>query len=119
MRHSLAHPLAPFVLFSLALAALFSTYLMAGSAPSPTFETLASIFSSWLLALWIVADARRRHDTPCFDFGFFCYLFMPVLVIWHCFWSRGWRGALMLALIAAIWLAPYVIAGAVWQVLYG
>jgi len=113
------HPLAPLLLFSIALTALLATYLLIGFAPSTTFEITASFGWSILLAFWLVADARRRKGVPCFDFGFFCYLFLPVAVPWYCFWSRGWRGALLLATLMCFWLAPYIIASMLWLALYG
>jgi hypothetical protein len=107
----LVHPLAPLLLFSLTLAALLTTYLAAGYAPPATFETVAAACWSFLLALSIVADARRRTGIPCFDFGFFRYVFLPVVVPCYCFWSRGWRGGLTLVAIVGLWLAPYIAAG--------
>jgi hypothetical protein len=111
-------PLAPLFFFSLALTALLSICLVAGFAPSATFELVASISWSLLVAFWVVADARRRKCVPCYDFGMFCYLFLPWVVPWYCFWSRGWRGALTLATILCLWLAPYVVATIVWRILY-
>jgi hypothetical protein len=113
-----AHSLTPLVLFSIALSALLTIHLVAGVAPSITFEIAASFSWSVLLALWIVTDARRQKGIPCFDFGFFCYVFLPVAVPWYCFWSRGWRGAFTLVAIAVLWLAPYIVAGVVWLALY-
>ena len=83
------------------------------------FDLAASFCWSVLLAFWIVADARRRTGVPCFDFGFFCYLFLPVAVPWYCCWSRGLRGLQMLVAIALLWLAPYVVANIVWLAMCG
>jgi hypothetical protein len=113
------HPFAPLVFFSVALTAMLATYLVGGFAPSPTFEMLSTLSWALLLALWVVADARRRKQIPCYDFGFFCYLFLPVLVPGYCFWSRGWRGVLTLVAIATLWLMPYIVATMVWIALYG
>lgn len=92
---------------------------MVGLAPSPTFQVATSFCWSLLLAFWIVADARRRKCVPCFDFGFFCYVFLPIAVPWYCLWSRGPRGVLTLVAFAALWLVPYMIASVVWLALYG
>jgi hypothetical protein len=92
----ITHPLAPLLTFSLALTALLVTYLAVGLAPSPLFQLLASFWWSILLAFWIVADARRKTGVPCFDFGFFCYLFLPVAVPWYCiFVGSGHRSSLV------------------------
>jgi hypothetical protein len=119
MGRFLNYPLAPLLLFSVALTALLVTYLAVGLAPSPTFELVASFCWSILLALWIVGDARRRTGVPCFDFGFFCYLFLPVAVPWYCLWSRGLRGSLTLVAITLLWLVPYIVGSVVWLALYG
>jgi hypothetical protein len=119
MRQLLLHPVAPLLLFSIAMTAVLTTYLAAGLAPSTTFEIVASFSWSLLLALWIIADARRRTGIPCFDFGLFCYAFLPFVLPWYCFWSRGWRGAITLASLAGLWLVPYIVATAIWLVLYG
>lgn len=119
MVKTLFHPLAPLVLFSVALAALLSTYVVVGIAPSEAFALVAGLCWWILVGLWLVADARRRSAIPCFDFGFFCYLFLPVVVPWYCLSSRGRRGILLLATIAGLWLAPYLVAGVVWAALHG
>jgi hypothetical protein len=112
------HRLAPLFLFSLTLTALLTTSLVVGVTPSESFGTLAAILWSLLLAFWLAADFRRWREVPCFDFGFFCYVLLPIAVPMYCFWSRGWRGALLLAAIVGLWLAPYIIATFVWFALY-
>jgi hypothetical protein len=112
------HPLAPLVLFAAVLAATLTGYVVVGVIPSTTFELLTSFGWALLVGLWIVSDARRRECTPCFDFGLFCYMFFPVVVPGYCFWSRGWRGLVMLAVIASTWIVPFIIASVVWMVLY-
>ena len=118
MGKTFVHPLTPLLLFAVALTGMLATYLSLGFVPSTTFEIFAAFCWSLLLAFWVVADARRRTGVPCFDFGFFCYLFLPVVIPWYCFWSRGRRGALTLVVLACLWLAPYVIASIVWAALY-
>ncbi|MCA9235058.1 MAG: hypothetical protein KDA44_06290 [Planctomycetales bacterium] len=113
------HPLAPLVAFALALATLLVAYIAAGYAPSPMFEVLTSVAWGLLLAYWVVTDARRRSITPCFDFGFFCYAFLPLVVPGYCVWSRGWRGGLLILTLAVLWLLPYFAAGLAWSALYG
>jgi hypothetical protein len=53
---------------------------------------------------------------PCFDFGLFAVLFFPVSLLWYCCWSRGWSGLLLLLLIFALWLVPWVLAVLTWIV---
>jgi hypothetical protein len=119
LRYTFLHPLTPLVAFSFVFSALISAYFVAGYTPTDRIQVLGAIIWALLLAWWIVADARRREGIPCFDFGFFCYLFLPVAVPWYCLWSRGWRGVFVLFLLATLWLAPYFIATIVWQLMYG
>jgi hypothetical protein len=112
-------PLAPLLAFSIALAAILTVSLIAGVSLSETSGLIVAFCWSLLVAFWVLADARRRGCVLCFDFGLYCYLFLPCVVPWYCFWSRGWRGALTLSAIVSLWLAPYIIATVVWQVLYG
>jgi len=115
MRHQvLVHPFLPLLLFSVAHAALLTTYIAAGLEPSYTFQIVASLSWTLLVALWIVADARRHPGIPCFDFGFFCYMFLPLAVPWYCIWSRSWRGLLMLITLTALWLGPHFVATMAW-----
>ena len=111
--------LAPLVYFSMALSLFLVAYLADGDTPSERFQVIASFGWSLLLAMWLVADARRHHHTPCFDFGLFCYLFLPLMVPWYCFWSRGRRGAMTLMAIIGLWLAPHLVTAMVWGMLYG
>ena len=104
-------PLVPLLLFSVTLTVLLAAYVVRGVAPSETFEILVAWIWSLLLALWVVTDARRRRSIPCYDFGLFCYLFVLVVAPAYCFWSRGWRGILILLVMAGTWMVPYVIAG--------
>lgn len=113
------HPLWPLVMFTVALSVVFSAYLVAGMAPSEPVEIVASFYVVFLLVYWIVADARRYERIPCFDFGFLCYVFFPFTLVWYCFWSRGWRGALTLLVLITIFFAPYIVAMIVWTALYG
>jgi hypothetical protein len=118
VRAAFFHPLTPLLLFALISSALLTTYRAVGMAPSPSFEMSAGVFWGLLLAFWVVADARHRTGVPCFDFGFLCWVFLPIAVPWYCFWSRGWRGSITLGVIACLWLAHYVVARIIWQMLY-
>lgn len=111
------HPLAPMVTLSLAMSLALTGYLVLGATPSRGFEAITSALLAFALALWIRADAKRRRLTPCYDFGFLCYLTLPIATPWYCFWSRGWRGGLTLLLLIGLWLAPYLVAVVCWLVL--
>jgi hypothetical protein len=119
LRRLASHPLAPLLLFSVLASALFATYVFAGRAPSLTFEAVVQLGWGLLLAFWVVVDARAGHRIPCFDFGLFCYLLLPITLPWYCFWSRGWRGFLLLAALYGLGIAPYIVQSISWELLYG
>jgi hypothetical protein len=85
-------PFAPAIVFNVAASTIFLVTTCA-SRPLPMIAVkLASYSSLFLVVAGIEADARRRHRTPCFDFGWLVAMFWPVSLVWYCFRSRGWRG---------------------------
>ena len=88
---------------------------------------LPAIIHSWLallaqlllpasIALWTLADARRRGQSLHFDSGSFIYFAWPVLVPLYLFSTRGWRafaalGRFLVLYIAAAFFGsiPYII----------
>jgi hypothetical protein len=111
--------LTPLLLFSLIASALYAAYLFAGRTPTQTFDLVVQLSWALLLVFWVVVDARQGHRIPCFDFGLFCYLFLPVTLPWYCFWSRGWRGIYLILVIYGLGLFPYIVQSIVWESLYG
>jgi len=89
-------PLAEVVVLAGALAILQPIYALASSTPGPVPLNLAEVLFRYAIpyaiALWIVADAKERRRTPCFDFGFFVLATWPLSLFWYCISSRGWRG---------------------------
>jgi hypothetical protein len=115
----LVEPAAPLIGFTAALSVLACAYLGAGISLTPHFWLLGSFLWGLLVAMWVVADARHRRLTPCYDFGFFVLLTFPLSIIWYCLWSRGWRGLLWLVGLFGLWIAPQLVAMVFWLVLYG
>jgi hypothetical protein len=114
----IAHPLSPLVALSLATAAGLCLLTWAGGIPSA--GTLLVLQYSWMfmLILWMDADARRRRQLPCYDFGLLAMLFFPLSLFWYCCWSRRWFGLLTILLLLFLWLGPYVIADVLSTLLY-
>jgi hypothetical protein len=109
----LVHPIAPLVTFAIANAATLCALVWVGRQPSGAVELILSFGWSFMLILWMEADSYHRRRRPCFDFGLAAAMFFPLSVPWYCFWSRGWRGVLVLGVIFALWLGPYFAATAV------
>ena len=119
MHRLLCHPVAPLCAFTAGTSIFYAATLAVGRSLSPTLQSFLLTDSMILILMWLVADARRRRQVPCFDFGFFCSIFFPLSVAWYCCWSRGWWGLLTIGLLIGLWLAPLIVADVTWQVLYG
>ncbi len=103
------------VLVTVVLLSTFQfVYAAAGAAPPENVAQLASVAFVLACVLWIMADARRRRQTPCFDFGFLVAVFFPISLVWYVFWSRGTRGILLLAAFAGLMFLPGFATVAAW-----
>src|SRR4051812_13295619 len=56
-----------------------------------------------LLCAWVLADARERQISLCYDFDTFVAFFWPVATPLYLFRSRGWRGIFPIICFVAIW----------------
>jgi hypothetical protein len=55
-------------------------------------DALAHLLLPGSIALWVLADARRRRLALPYDAGSFVYFAWPVLAPAYLFFTRGWRG---------------------------
>src|SRR5688572_16239471 len=73
---------------------------------SPELEMRADAVSrvalGLVIALWVVADARKRGRQLCYDYDSFAYFAWPILVPFYLFQTRGWRAFLTLLCFAGI-----------------
>ncbi len=106
----ISHPLAPLLALSFATSAALCALALAGARLSAETDMVLRFGWTLMLLLWMDADARRLRRWPCFDFGFLAALFFPLSLLWYCFWSRRWRGLLILLLLLGLWLGPFVVA---------
>ena len=94
-------------------------YLTAAIEPAPVVLLFISFAPVTAVCLWLQKDARRTGVGNIQDWGFFLWLFWPVLIPWYAFKTRGiagWR--LAVALLGLAW-APMITASAVSLLLYG
>jgi hypothetical protein len=113
----LKSPFLEIVLLMAVLAVLEPIYALVASVPGPAPRNIAEIIFRYALpyttALWIVADAKERRRTPCFDFGFFVLATWPLSLFWYCISSRGWRGLGLSIGLIALAIVPVVTTFAV------
>ena len=119
MPQLLLHPIVPLVLFSLVTAAMLCAYTLAGEALSPETDTLVAFSWVVLMLMWMEADARRLRHVPCYDFGLLAWVTFPLSTAWYCFWSRGWRGLLLVFVLLALYFGPWLAASVVWGIKWG
>src|SRR6478752_4576505 len=111
-------PLGILVASVLILAALRFDYAALGRLPSENVSQMSSFALALACILWIMADAQTRRQTPCYDFGFLVAVFFPISLFWYVFWSRGWRGFLMLGTVLGLLLLPAlaeIVASVIWS----
>ena len=70
---------------------------------------LASHLLSWIIALWVLADARQRRRPLAYDFGSFVFFAWWALVPIYLLSSRGWRGFIPLGWFILLYLAAVVV----------
>jgi len=59
---------------------------------------------SLVMALWVIADARKRQRRLCYDYESFVFFFWPVVVPIYLFQTRGRRAFLTLSCFGGILL---------------
>jgi hypothetical protein len=80
-------------LYIIALAVLYSGF---GPELPKRSDLISSFLLPFLLAWWVVADARKRERKLCYDFDSFVFFLWPVIVPVYLFQSRGLRAFLTL-----------------------
>ncbi len=79
-------------------------------------ELAARVALSLVVALWAIADARKRGRRLCYDYDSFVYFAWPVMVPVYLFQTRGARAFLTLLCFAGLWLIAALAAVVVFLV---
>ena len=75
-----------------------------------------SVALPFIVASWVMADARKRGRQLCYDYDSFVYFMWPVIAPVYLFQTRGVRAFLTLLCFAGIWLIAALAAGMVFLV---
>ena len=90
------------------------------SPDSPELPGRAKLVSTvalpLIVALWVVADARKRGRQLCYDFDSFSYFAWPFVVPFYLFQTRGVRALITLLCFAATWLIAVLTAAVVFLI---
>jgi hypothetical protein len=72
---------------------------------------LAGTFAlSLILALWVLADARKRGRALCYDFGSFVFFAWPLVLPAYLFQTRRWKASFTLLCFGGLWLLHLILA---------
>lgn len=71
---------------------------------------LAAVLLPSSIALWVVADARKRRLSVPYDFGTFVLMTWPVAALIYLFYTRGWRAFAPLGWFLLLYLAAALFA---------
>lgn len=75
------------------------------SGGSPLIAAFAAYLLAGSIALWILADARRRGCAPAYDFDSLVFVTWPVLAPIYLVSTRGWRGVIPIGWFTLLYLA--------------
>jgi hypothetical protein len=88
---------------------------VAGVEESLFVSVLGRIAIGLSVVGWILADARRRRESICYDFDTMAFVAWPVAVPVYFVYTRRWRClpmvGMFLALYLGSWLVGYAICG--------
>jgi hypothetical protein len=79
-------------------------------------ELASSVALPLVVALWVMADARKRGRRLCHDYDSLVYFAWPVVVPVYLFQTRGTRAFLTLLCFAGIWLIAALAAAVVFLI---
>jgi hypothetical protein len=109
MKSIFRSPIAALIVMALIGTGLRCAYASHQRRLSSPAEYVAGLCWGVPVAIWMNHDALRRRRRPCFDFGLFLLYAFPLSMLWYCFWSRGWRGLLLLIGLGSLLFVPLLI----------
>jgi hypothetical protein len=94
-------------------------YVAVAIEPAPVLV----LFISWgpltTVCVWLQKESRRTGIGNIQDWGFFLWLFWPVLIPWYAFKTRGISGWRLAAALLGLACAPFITTYAIGLLLYG
>jgi hypothetical protein len=111
-------PALPVLILTAVCSVAEGVYVVTGTPRSQAWVELSSRGLGLFLLFWVMIDARRRRCVPCHEFGFLVAVFMPASLVWYVFWTRGWRGAALLASFIGLVFVPSFVTIVIWTLLH-
>jgi len=94
-------------------------YVAVAIEPAPVIVLFTSCAPLIAVGLWLQKDARRAGVGSIYDWGFFLWLFWPVVIPWYAFKTRGPSGWRLAAALLGLAVAPLITAYVFSVLLYG
>lgn len=73
-------------------------------------EFVGGYLLSWVIANWLLVDARKRGRRLCYDYDSFLFFAWPVIGLAYLVQTRRWRAALTIFWFLLIILIPNILA---------
>ncbi len=103
-------PFGQVVVLSLVFSAFNGGYAFFRTEPSFVISILGSYGLLVYVAFWVLDDARKRQDWPCYDFGTFLFFGWPAVIPWYLIRTRGPKGILLALGVLGLIVLPSVTA---------
>ncbi|MFT4520793.1 MAG: hypothetical protein ACI9JM_003201 [Halioglobus sp.] len=101
----------PIILTLLVLSALMTyaevTLNIKQQAVSNSTHIIWAFFYLVLVGTWLIRDNKSGNFEKAFDFSFYLYLFLPALLPYYLFRTRGMEGLVTYLGFVAIYWIPY------------
>jgi hypothetical protein len=75
------------------------------------FQLLYSVATAWLFWWWLTEDSKQTGARwPSMDLGFLLFVAWIVIIPYHLFATRGWRGFIGILTYVGVFLAGWLAA---------
>jgi hypothetical protein len=91
-------------------------YALTGVEPLPTFEFLYLGAFPWAAVWWFRSETRKSDVQRVYCHGLLINIGWFVIIPYHLFKTRGWKGLLPVLALVGTWLTSLVMAAIVYAV---
>jgi hypothetical protein len=96
------------MLWLCAIACGVASSVAAAGGAATRADRVSRFAMQFVIASWVIADARKRGRGLCYDYDTFVFFAWPIIVPIYLFQTRGMRAFLTLLCFAGIWLFAVV-----------
>ena len=107
MKNIPAYIIATLLLLSFGISIIEIALNLKEQEVSGSAQASWSIVFTILVAMWVQKDSRNNDFDQPFDFGLFLYLFLPLLLPYYLYCTRGVEGFVTFMGFIAIYCLPF------------